>query len=133
MSHCELRTPWPSPTIWWIKFHNSEMKNRNFTKKYTDCKTINSNIGAKFEVNLAKGFSIHSHILYLVKMFIICSEFSAESMQGYDTSLIYLNWMQVWIGQGVLNSQCDIRKITYNFGIPISDCPSVRFTCHTLT
>jgi hypothetical protein len=23
-------------------------------------------------------------------MFIICSEFSAESMQGYDTSLIYL-------------------------------------------
>jgi hypothetical protein len=29
-------------------------------------------------------------------MFIICPEFSAESMQGYDTSLIYLNWMQVY-------------------------------------
>jgi hypothetical protein len=29
-------------------------------------------------------------------MFIICSEFSAESMQGYDTSLIYLNWIQVY-------------------------------------
>jgi hypothetical protein len=24
-------------------------------------------------------------MIYLVKMFIICSEFSAESMQGYDT------------------------------------------------
>ena len=30
--------------------------------------------------------------LYLVKMFILCSEFSAEPMQGYDT-LIYLNWI----------------------------------------
>jgi hypothetical protein len=29
-----------SPTIWWIKFHNSGMKNWNFTKKYTDRKTI---------------------------------------------------------------------------------------------
>jgi hypothetical protein len=28
-------------------------------------------------------------MIYLVIMFIICSEFSAESMQGYDTSLIY--------------------------------------------
>jgi hypothetical protein len=35
-------------------------------------------------------------MIYLVKMFIICSEFSAESMQGYDTSLIYLNWIQVY-------------------------------------
>jgi len=35
-------------------------------------------------------------MIYLVKMSIICSEFSAESMQGYDTSLIYLNWMQVY-------------------------------------
>ena len=35
-------------------------------------------------------------MIYLVKMFIICSEFSAESMQGYDTSLIHLNWMQVY-------------------------------------
>jgi hypothetical protein len=35
-------------------------------------------------------------MINLVKMFIICSEFSAESMQGYDTSLIYLNWMQVY-------------------------------------
>ena len=33
---------------------------------------------------------------YLVKMFILGSEFSAESMQGYDTSLIYLNWIQVY-------------------------------------
>jgi hypothetical protein len=32
-----------SPTIWWIKSHNSGMKNWNFTIKYTDCKTINSN------------------------------------------------------------------------------------------
>ena len=26
----------------------------------------------------------------------ICSEFSAEYMQGYDTSLIYCNWIQVY-------------------------------------
>ena len=35
-------------------------------------------------------------MIYLVKMFIIFSEFSAESMQGYDTSLIYFNWLQVY-------------------------------------
>jgi hypothetical protein len=35
-------------------------------------------------------------MIYLVKMFIIFSECSAESMQEYDTSLIYLNWMQVY-------------------------------------
>ena len=35
-------------------------------------------------------------MIYLVKMFIICSAFSEESMQGYDTSLIYLNWIQVY-------------------------------------
>jgi hypothetical protein len=35
-------------------------------------------------------------MIYLVKMFIIFSKCSAESMQGYDTSLIYLNWMQVY-------------------------------------
>jgi hypothetical protein len=35
-------------------------------------------------------------MIYLVKLFIIFSECSAESMQGYDTSLIYLNWMQVY-------------------------------------
>ena len=29
-------------------------------------------------------------------MFIIYSEFSAEPTQGNDTSLIYLNWMQVY-------------------------------------
>jgi hypothetical protein len=42
-------------TIWWIKSHNSGMKNRNFTKKYTDRKTINSNNRAKFEVNWPRG------------------------------------------------------------------------------
>jgi hypothetical protein len=40
-----------SPTIWWIKSHNSGMKNWNFTKKHTDRKTINSNNSVKFEVN----------------------------------------------------------------------------------
>jgi hypothetical protein len=40
-----------SRTIWWIKSHNSGMKNQNFTKKYTNRKTINSNNCAKFEVN----------------------------------------------------------------------------------
>ena len=35
-------------------------------------------------------------MIYLVKMFIIFSECSAEAMQGYDTFLIYLNWMQVY-------------------------------------
>jgi hypothetical protein len=36
-------------------------------------------------------------MIYLIaKMLIIFSECSAESMQGYDTSLIYLNWMQVY-------------------------------------
>jgi hypothetical protein len=35
-------------------------------------------------------------MIYLVKMFIICSEFSAESIQGYDTSLIYFNWIQMY-------------------------------------
>jgi len=29
-------------------------------------------------------------------IFIIFSECWAESMQGYDTSLIYFNWMQVY-------------------------------------
>jgi hypothetical protein len=33
------------------KSHNSGMKNRNFTKNYTDHKTINSNNYAKLEVN----------------------------------------------------------------------------------
>jgi hypothetical protein len=36
-------------------FHNSGMKNLNFTKKYTDHKTINSNNYAKFEVNWPRG------------------------------------------------------------------------------
>jgi hypothetical protein len=31
------------------------MKNRNFTKKYTDHKTINSNNYEKFEVNWPRG------------------------------------------------------------------------------
>jgi hypothetical protein len=44
-----------SPTIWWIKSHNSGMKIRNFTIKYTDCKTINSNNSVKFEVNWPRG------------------------------------------------------------------------------
>ena len=36
-------------------------------------------------------------MIYLIaKMFIIFSECSAESMQGYKTSLVYLNWMQVY-------------------------------------
>ena len=35
--------------------HNSWMKNLNFTKKYADCKTINSNNCAKFEVNWPRG------------------------------------------------------------------------------
>jgi hypothetical protein len=38
-------------------------------------------------------------MIYLVKMFIVCSKFSAESMQGYDTFLIHLNWMQVQVYQ----------------------------------
>jgi hypothetical protein len=41
-------------------------------------------------------YPVKYYMIYLVKMFIICSEFSAESMQGYDTSLIYLNWIQVY-------------------------------------
>jgi hypothetical protein len=35
-------------------------------------------------------------MIYIVKMFIIFSECSTESMQGYGTSLIHLNWMQVY-------------------------------------
>ena len=35
-------------------------------------------------------------MIYLVNMFIICSEFSAESLPGYDTSLIYFNWIQIY-------------------------------------
>jgi hypothetical protein len=60
-----LRTPWPihfkfhrekkSPTIWWIKSHNSGMKIRNYTIKYTDRKTTNSNNSMKFEVNWPRG------------------------------------------------------------------------------
>ena len=37
------------------KSHNSGMKNRNFTIKYTDRKTINSNNYAKFEMNWPRG------------------------------------------------------------------------------
>jgi hypothetical protein len=44
-----------SSTIWWIKSHNSGMKNWYFTKKYTDRRTINSNNCAKFEVNWSRG------------------------------------------------------------------------------
>ena len=44
-----------SPTIWWIKSHNSGMKIQNFTIKYTDRKTINSNNSVKFEVNWPRG------------------------------------------------------------------------------
>ena len=40
-----------SPTIRWLKSHNSGMKNWNFPKKYTDHKTINSNNYVKLEVN----------------------------------------------------------------------------------
>jgi hypothetical protein len=48
---------------------------------------------------IIKQYGINCQLIkpaYLVKMFIICSEFSAESMQGYDTSLLYLNWIQVY-------------------------------------
>jgi hypothetical protein len=38
-----------------LKSHNSGMKNWNFTKKYTDRKTINSIYYAKFEVNWPRG------------------------------------------------------------------------------
>jgi hypothetical protein len=50
------------PTIWWIKSHNSGMKNWNFTKKYTDHKTINSNNYAKFEVNWPRGSHLQRDI-----------------------------------------------------------------------
>jgi hypothetical protein len=92
MSHCKLRTPRPihfklriviGITIWWIKSHNSGMKNLNFTKSI---QTIRLSIPT-----------------------------TVRSLK--------------WIGQGVLNLQCDG---TY-YGIPMSDCPSVRFTCHALT
>ena len=45
-----------SPSIWRIKSHNSGMKNWNFTIKYTDRKTINSNNSAEIWNELAKGF-----------------------------------------------------------------------------
>jgi hypothetical protein len=73
MSRSNLRTPWPIH----FKFHsvigidgrrqhsynickdflshNSGIKYLNFTKKYTDHKTINSNNYAKFEVNWPRG------------------------------------------------------------------------------
>ena len=38
-----------------FKSHNSGMKNRNFTKKYTDHKTIKSNNCVTFEVNWQRG------------------------------------------------------------------------------
>jgi hypothetical protein len=41
--------------FWWIKSHNSGMKIRTFTIKYTDRKTINSNNSVKFEVNWPSG------------------------------------------------------------------------------
>jgi hypothetical protein len=44
-----------SRTIWWIKSHNSGMKIRNITIKYTDRKTINSNTSVKCEVNWPRG------------------------------------------------------------------------------
>ena len=50
------------PTIWWIKSHNSGMKNQNFTKKYTDRKTINSNKCAKFEVNWPRCLNLQRDI-----------------------------------------------------------------------
>jgi hypothetical protein len=52
-----------SPTIWRIKSHNSGMKNWNFTIKYTDRKTINSNNSVKFEVNWSMGSSSALHLI----------------------------------------------------------------------
>jgi hypothetical protein len=60
-------------------------------------------------------------MIYLVKMFIICSEFSAESMQGYDTSLIYLNWIQVYqlAIDTILFYDIQVRKNNYIILFPI--------------
>jgi hypothetical protein len=69
MSHSNLRSPWPIH----FKFHRvigiygltvcilyGEISIFHSRVMGLYCKTINSNKCAKFEVNLAKGFSIHS-------------------------------------------------------------------------
>jgi hypothetical protein len=58
-----------SPTIWWIKPHNSAMKIRNFTIQYIDRKTINSNNSVKFVLRsvyiLVKFRFFHSRVMGL--------------------------------------------------------------------
>jgi hypothetical protein len=69
------------PTIWWIKSHNFGMKIRNFTIKYTDRKTINSNNSVKFEVNWPRG----RQFLFLIGRF--KKIFSSETAWPNDPKL----------------------------------------------
>ena len=111
-----------------IKHYNSlspitlEWKIQNFTKKYTDCKTINSNNCAKFEVNWPRGSQFTERNTKNLLQFDEWSpitlewkiEISPKSIQTIRLSIPITMRSLKWIGQGVLNLQRDIRKIAYN-------------------
>ena len=78
-----------------------EWKNLNFTKKYTDHKTINSN-NCDVWSELAKEFSIYS------------ATYEKSPTIWWILSIPITMRSSKWIGRGVLNLQCDIQKIAYN-------------------
>ena len=116
------------PTIWWIKSHNSGMKNWNFTKKYTDHKTINSNNYAKFEMNWPRGSQFTARHTKNCLQFDELSpitvewkiEISPKSIQTVRPSIPINMRSLKWIGQGVLklerdmwNGRTDRRTLVY--------------------
>jgi hypothetical protein len=132
-----------SPTIWWIKSHNSGMKNWNFTKK-----TINSNNCAKFEVNWPRGSQYTARHMKIRLQFDEKSpitlkwkfEISPKSIQTIRLSIPITMQSLKWIGKGVLNLQRDIQKIvlksrtiwwikSHNTGMKIRNF-TIKYTDH---
>jgi hypothetical protein len=132
-----------SPTIWWIKSHNSGMKNWNFTKK-----TINSNNCAKFEVNWPRGSQFTARHMKIRLQFDEKSpitlkwkiEISPKSIQTIRLSIPITMQSLKWIVKGVLNLQRDIQKIvlksrtiwwikSHNTGMKIRNF-TIKYTDH---
>jgi hypothetical protein len=84
-----------SPTIWWIKFHNSGMKIRNFTIKYTDHKTINSN-NSEIWSELAKRFLSKS----------VTCETDRRTLVYHNTSLLKDGRIQIIRVMELYSSNC---------------------------
>jgi hypothetical protein len=107
------------------------MKNWNFTKKYTDHKTINSNNYAKFEVNWPRGSQITVWAIFHMSRCKLRTplpiHFKLRIVLGIDSLMVCILFGGISI---VLKLQCDIRKIAYNLmnKVPIRDI-FVKLTC----